>query len=76
MSIKKRSKWRSKNLSLVYLGRNMKDMDRENDKFWHNASIEAKHLAMRQFVLDELIRLGLETDGPKLLRLTSILRRA
>ena len=54
----------------------MSDMEFKNDEFWSNASIESKHLAMKQFVQDELIRLGLEADGPKLLRLTSTLRRA
>ena len=51
-------------------------MVRANNEFWKNASVEAKHQAMKEFVAAELERQGLTEYGPKLLRLTSTFRKA
>ena len=74
MNQKDRRAWRKKNLNLVYFGNSLSEMASANNKFWHNASVESKHQAMREFVHDELERLGMSEYGPKLLRLTATFR--
>lgn len=75
MNALQRKNWRKKNLRLVYAGSNTKELHEAEIDFWKNATHLQKHEAMRQFVQDEMARLGLSEYGPKLLRLTSMLRK-
>ena len=74
--LKKRSEVRRKKLKLVYCGNDRKAQEEAETLFWLNAPIEAKFKAMEEFVRDELKRQGLTQYGPKLLRLTAIIRRS
>jgi len=71
---KQRKQWRQKNFRMVYFGSDIKEMQKAERDFWSSATPDQKHAAMRQFVADELERLGLSEYGPKLLRLTSMFR--
>ena len=71
---KERKRWRQKNLRVVYFGSSQEQQLKAEVTFWISATPDQKHEAMRQFVADELERLGLTEYGPKLLRFTSVFR--